>query len=887
VKKKVLIIVENLPVPFDTRVFKEARSLHEAGYEVTVLSRKAKGYELGHEVIDGVHIYRHPMPEDGNSPLGYLGEYSCALFWQFWYACWIYLRRGFHVIQGCNPPDDIFLVALPFKLLGVKYIFDHHDANPELYLSKYDKCGLFYKAQVLLEKLTYRFSDVVMATNGSYQRLALTRGRIAPEDVFIVRNGPDLKTFRAVPPDPALKYGKPYLVGYVGNMSIQEGLDILLEVALQINNLGRRDIHFTCIGGGPGLAGLRKLAQDKGLEGILNFTGRVPDEQLLQILSTADICVNPDKPCEMNDISTMIKIMEYMALGKPIVQFDLREGRFSAQDAALYADTQNQVPDFAAKILWLVDNPDERRKMGEFGRRRVERELAWEYSVENLLAAYQRAFSKRRAFKQRVLNESRVPSMGVFPSEKDEIQVNDSLVQYYRCPESYVQLNLSGPLSERSGYFDFGTGTTCYGRCAGPAPSHSPTEMIPDVLSDARIDGSAVNLPFDLKEVVDNLRCELYSRGTASSAEAGMMARAYYLVRPFLSVSIRKHLQRWRLRDWERLPFPHWPVDRTVDQVFEQIMLLSLKAQRVDQIPFIWFWPEGATSCAIMTHDVETALGVRLCSYLMDIGDAFGIKGSFQIIPEQRYEVTDVFLDSIRQRGFEIVVHDLNHDGQLFRDKDQFLRRAEKINFYKEKFGASGFRAAVLYRKQLWFDALAFSYDMSVPNVAHLDPQRGGCCTVMPYFVGKILELPVTTTQDYTLFHILDEHSIDLWKKQINLIMEKHGLISVIVHPDYVSGRRERVVFEALLAHLADLRREKAVWIATPGEVDRWWRQRAEMKVVKGDFGWRVEGPGSERARLAYAREEHGRIAYTCPPPEAISSVNMSDKDTSRDPVLR
>lgn len=397
-KKKILIIVENLTVPLDPRVTKEARSLHDGGYEVTVLCPEGGGYKAGHEVSDGVHIYRHPMPEGGNSALAYFWEYTVALFWEFWYAWWIYLKHGFHVIQGCNPPDDIFLVALPFKLFGVKYIFDHHDANPELYISKYGKQGLFYKIQVLLERLTYRFSDVLIATNASYRHLAVTRGRLAPEDVFIVRNGPDLETFRAVRPNSALKYGKPYLIGYVGNMSVQEGLDILLDVALHIKTLGRRDIHFTCVGGGPGLTGLREMTQEKGLEDTVNFTGRVPDEELLKILSTADVCVNPDKPCEMNDISTMIKIMEYMALSKPIVQFDLHEARFSAQDAALYADTRNQVADFAAKIIWLIDNPDERRKMGEFGRRRVEAELAWEYSVQNLLAAYQRAFDKTKQF---------------------------------------------------------------------------------------------------------------------------------------------------------------------------------------------------------------------------------------------------------------------------------------------------------------------------------------------------------------------------------------------------------------------------------------------------------------------------------------------------------
>lgn len=396
-KKKALIIVENAPVPFDPRVWKEATSLQANGFEVTALCPRRKGCMQGHEVIEGVHIYRHPLPAERNGLPGYLYEYGSALFWEFLYTWWIYFRRGFDVIQGCNPPDNIFLVALPFKIIGVKYIFDHHDANPELYLSKYGKEGFLYKVQVWLEKLTYHFSDVVMATNASYKELALTRGGMSPEDVFIVRNGPDLKTFKPVAPNPALKHGKSYLVAYVGNMSIQEGIEILLDVALQIKTLGRRDIHFTCVGGGPGLDGLKKMAQEKNLEDMFNFTGRVPDQELLEILSTADVCVNPDKPCQMNDISTMQKIMEYMALGKPIVQFDSKEGRFSASEASLYAEKEDTVNDFANKILWLLDKPDERRRMGEFGRRRVEEELAWKYSIQNLLAAYQRAFRKRES----------------------------------------------------------------------------------------------------------------------------------------------------------------------------------------------------------------------------------------------------------------------------------------------------------------------------------------------------------------------------------------------------------------------------------------------------------------------------------------------------------
>jgi len=233
-----------------------------------------------------------------------------------------------------------------------------------------------------------------MATNASYRDLAQSRGGITSQDVFIVRNGPK-ESFTAVPPDPALKHGKPFLVGYVGNMDVQDGLDILLDVALRVKHLGRQDVHFTCVGRGPQLTSLRDMVRKRNLEEMVNFTGRVSDQELLAILSTADVCVNPDKPSQMNDFSTMIKIMEYMALAKPIVQFDCKEGRFSAQEASLYSNTGNQVNDFADKILWLLDRPEERKKMGEFGRSRVEKELAWKHSVANLVAAYERAFNKR------------------------------------------------------------------------------------------------------------------------------------------------------------------------------------------------------------------------------------------------------------------------------------------------------------------------------------------------------------------------------------------------------------------------------------------------------------------------------------------------------------
>ena len=425
-----------------------------------------------------------------------------------------------------------------------------------------------------------------------------------------------------------------------------------------------------------------------------------------------------------------------------------------------------------------------------------------------------------------------------------------------------MSLAQDGTLSNETGYFRFGTDVICYGRLSGPSRPSDLSHSLHDACFDVTIRDKTVVLPFDLTEVINNLRQERYvefDNDQVSTLESPVN-RFYYLVRPLLPVAVRKHLQRLRLYGWDQIPFPRWPVDRSVDNMFERLLLLSLRAGRRDKIPFIWFWPNGAPSCAIMTHDVETIQGRDFCGELMDIDDSFGLKSAFQLVPEQRYEITSAYLDSIRNRGFEVCVQDLNHDGSLYRNREQFIARAAKINEYGRQWGAEGFRAGILYRRQEWFDALDFAYDMSVPNVAHLDPQRGGCCTVMPYFVGKLLELPVTTTQDYSLFHILKDHSIDLWKRQIDLIMEKHGLISFIIHPDYIGLNRERRVYESLLAYLARLREEKKVWTATPSEANRWWRQRTNMHLVKSEGVWQIVGEGKDRARIAYACEENGQI---------------------------
>ncbi|USG61304.1 glycosyltransferase family 4 protein [Sneathiella marina] len=388
--KKVLIVVENLPVPFDRRVWHEALTLKAAGADVSIICPTGVGFTDRREELEGIHIYRHPLPLDASGALGYLVEYSCALFWEFVLTLRVYFTRGIDVIHGCNPPDLIFLVALPFKLLGVKYLFDHHDINPELYEAKYGKRGFFWKLMGIFEKLTFKVATVSIATNNSYREIAVERGNMSPDDVFVVRSGPNLSRIQRLPPNDAWKNGRQFLIGYVGVMGEQEGIDLLLESVKHIVfSLKRTDIQFCLVGGGSSLENLKSLSQEMGISEYVTFTGRAPDETLFEVLSTSDVCVNPDLVNTMNDKSTMNKIMEYMAFEKPIIQFDVVEGRFSAQEASLYAEPNNPV-DMASKIIELLADPDRRKKMGEYGRQRVVNELSWSHQVKPLLEAYKR-----------------------------------------------------------------------------------------------------------------------------------------------------------------------------------------------------------------------------------------------------------------------------------------------------------------------------------------------------------------------------------------------------------------------------------------------------------------------------------------------------------------
>ena len=385
--RRVLIIVENLPVPFDRRVWSEATTLAQHGYEVSVICPRGPGASVPFEIIDGIHIYRHWLPAEGRGLFGYLAEYSVALFWEFVLSFKVLRTRGFDAIHACNPPDLIFLVGAFYKLrLGKRFIFDHHDINPELFEAKFERRGFFWRMMVLFERLTFKAADISIATNQSYRAIAIGRGRMSPERVFVVRSGPNLARVRLFPADAKWKSGRKFLVAYVGVIGEQEGLDLLLQAAKHVG-ARRDDVQFVIVGDGPELEQVKKLAAALELGDRVTFTGRVDDATLFTILSTADVCANPDRPNAMNDKSTMNKIMEYMALGKPIVQFDLTEGRFSAGESSLYA--RNTEPgDFGELIVQLLDDPAARERMGATGRRRIADELSWEHEAPKLLAAY-------------------------------------------------------------------------------------------------------------------------------------------------------------------------------------------------------------------------------------------------------------------------------------------------------------------------------------------------------------------------------------------------------------------------------------------------------------------------------------------------------------------
>ncbi len=392
---RVLIIVQNLPVPFDRRVWLEAQTLRDHGLSVSIICPKSKEFNKSRETIDGIRIYRYGMPIEARGAAGYFFEFAYAWLRTAVLSLIIWAREGFDVIQACNPPDTYWLLGLFYRFFGKRFVFDHHDLSPEMFDAKYGGRGrMLRRMLLLLERMTFRTADIVLCTNDSYRRIAIERGGKDPQDVYVVRTGPDLNRLQPCRPEPELKNGREHLVCYLGEMCPQDGVDRLLHaVHHYVRDLGRRDAQFILIGGGPAVPALKEMTRRMELEEFVRFTGRVSDEELCRILSTADVCVDPDPWSEWANLSTMNKILEYMTFGKPIVAFDLLEHRRSAEEAAVYV-RPDDVRAFARAVAELLDDPERRRAMGTFGYQRIRKQLSWTHTSRALIAAYYRLFPR-------------------------------------------------------------------------------------------------------------------------------------------------------------------------------------------------------------------------------------------------------------------------------------------------------------------------------------------------------------------------------------------------------------------------------------------------------------------------------------------------------------
>lgn len=377
-----------------------------------------------------------------------------------------------------------------------------------------------------------------------------------------------------------------------------------------------------------------------------------------------------------------------------------------------------------------------------------------------------------------------------------------------------------------------------------------------------------------LAQRLDDWRFERYPEcnGRRNSQPPAALSRIYYSVRDLLPEALRRSLQRWYLRDWRDLSFPRWPVDTSVEDLLAQELLDLLDANGIAEVPFVWFWPQGASWAGLLTHDVETEAGLTLLPEILDLNEECGIPASVQLVAEERYRLTPGLVAGLRARSVNVNLHGLDHHGNLFAHREKFSLQARRINQYLAEYEIEGFRSPCMYRNLEWLRELHLSFDMSVPNVAHLEPQRGGCCTVFPYFAGPLLELPLTTIQDYALFYLLRDYSTRLWEQQIDTITARHGLISVIAHPDYLESPRARQTYRSLLDLLAQRAAQDRGWMATASQVNRWWRLRRQMRIVPQPGGWRIEGPGADDAVLAFARRQPGGLTFrlASPPQDPI-----------------
>lgn len=862
----------------NTHMRQFANAFTQRGDVVDVIGVGRKGAPA-YELVGGVNVYRLQEREvDERGPLDYLTKMLTFLLRSATFVARRHLKHRYDLIHVQSIPDFLVFAALVPKVLGARVILDLRDLVPELYASKFNVGAKTIPVRLLrfVEKLSALFADHVIVANPIwYERVTARSAK--PNKASVFWYYPDQKLF--YPRAKAKADGK-FIIMYPGTLSWHQGLDIAIKAFPEIlRTIPEAELHIQ--GEGTESSRLMALTASLGLSDKIIFRPSVPTEDIARRMAEADLALVPKRGgAGFGNEAASTKIPEFMALGIPVVAAKTDIERCFFDDSHLCYFRSEDESDLARAVISVYQNIELRNTLIEKGLSYVERNN-WQLRIGDYLKLV-----ASLAHSSLTTNQPAVGSKAI------SLNVNQDnpnpLFEIYKLSEVHLQMARGQHNNRKPGYFKFGQESVCYGSYSQCRRQARPTSKLVDASRDCTVRDGVLVLPFDTQEIVDNLRRERYQSSSLTRwAMPAVLGRPYYSVRRWLPTQLRRKLQKAWLADWRHIPFPDWPVDTTVEKITENLIIMALKAKIADRIPFIWFWPNGHSSCAILTHDVETSAGRDFCARLMDIEEARGVRSSFQVVPQGPYSVPEEFLDSIVARQFELAVHDLSHDGYLFRGEGEFRRRATLINQYVKQWGVRGFRAAVLYHVLDWYDALDIAYDMSVPNAGHLEPQRGGCCTVFPYFIGHILEIPLTTVQDYALFHYLGEYGTSLWKQQMDLIRSQNGLASFLVHPDYIVESRARDVYLELLEYLCGLRDSENVWLARPGDVNDWWRARNKMKLVYAGNRWIVDGPRSDEARVAFARLEGDRLEYHIENrPKVDSAVTSSvSGDNHRDKV--
>jgi hypothetical protein len=647
-----------------------------------------------------------------------------------------------------------------------------------MYYARFPGRGNRYVHRVLIwfEKLSCRLADQVIATSQSYREMQMKRGRVPAECTTIVRNGPNLARLKRVEPDSALQGKADVILGYVGSMGYQDGVDYLLRaVHSLVHDLNRKDFYCVLMGTGDAYNDVRALARELELDDFVWFTGHVSEEDLIRYLSTADIFLAPEPKNPFTDRSTMIKVMEYMTMSRPTVGFDLAEHRVTAKDAALYAKP-NDEREFARLIAQLMDNPAQRRRMGEFGRQRIENKLAWPHQEQCLLDVYRK--------------------LGMLPPEESRANEDPKA----QCTEPHRE------------------------ECLPRSPEFSQVKDL--------------KYEFVIPEAAAREVGRHWLRRDDEAARLSAAFRAYYRLRPLIPLPLRQLMQHARFKNVAR---PDWYLPS------QFLDALTTSLQRHHSLQMIHPWPRPARFAFVLTHDVDTADGMRNVPRIAALEEELGFRSSWNILP-YKYRIDEGLIRELKSRSFEIGIHGFSHDGRLFSSRKTFARRAAKINDALAQYGAVGFRAPMVHRNSEWLQELNVEYDASYFDTDPFQAMPGGVGSLWPFRMGRFVELPYTLPQDHTLFVVLGKRHDRIWRKKLDYIKKYCGMALMITHPEHINSPERLEIYREFLIRVRD---EGDYWHALPKDVARWWRDREQSTLQEeAQDGGAIQGPVGDRGTV-------------------------------------